>query len=53
VPVPPHEWPAYERDVAAVRTALGDARFTEEWNAGRLLSPDEAVSEATAALSLS
>jgi len=38
-----------ERDVAAIRQALGDAAFTAAWEAGRALSLDDAVAIALAA----
>jgi DNA-binding CsgD family transcriptional regulator len=37
-----------ERDVAAIRQALGDAAFAAVWEAGRALSLDEAVAAALA-----
>ena len=35
----------YGEDVAAVRAALGDDTFAANWEAGRALSPNEAVAE--------
>ena len=39
---------AYERAVAAVRDSLGEEHFTAAWKAGRALSLDQTVAEATA-----
>jgi predicted ATPase/transcriptional regulator with XRE-family HTH domain len=36
---------ALERDVAAVRTALGDAAFAAAWETGTSCSPDDVVAE--------
>ncbi len=38
----------YERAVAAVKDALGDAAYVSAWEAGRILSLDDAVAEALA-----
>jgi predicted ATPase/DNA-binding SARP family transcriptional activator/Tfp pilus assembly protein PilF len=51
VPVPPHERPAHDRDVAALRKALGPSRFGAAWKAGRALPLDAALDEAVAAVS--
>jgi predicted ATPase/DNA-binding CsgD family transcriptional regulator len=41
-PLPPIEYPDYERRVVAVRTALGAARFRAAWAQGRLMTPWQA-----------
>jgi tetratricopeptide (TPR) repeat protein len=48
--IPPHERPGHDRDVAAVRDALGPARFASAWEAGRSMPVGEALEEAAAAL---
>ena len=47
-PVAPWELPAHERDLATTRAALGPARFTAAWEAGAVLTPEQAVAEAVA-----
>jgi hypothetical protein len=42
-PVPPHERPAHDRDLAGVRAALGDAAFAQAWEAGQSLGLPHAV----------
>lgn len=44
----PVDRPAYERDIAACRAALGDAAFDEAWQAGQALTWDQAVAAALA-----
>ncbi|HZU76179.1 MAG TPA: LuxR C-terminal-related transcriptional regulator, partial [Dehalococcoidia bacterium] len=41
--------PLFERDVQTARDALGAERFAAAWAAGERLSPEEAISEALAA----
>lgn len=47
----PTMWPLdrldYERSLAAVRVQLGEAGFVAAWNAGRVLPPERAITEAT------
>jgi len=47
-PRPLAERAGYERVVAAVRAALGDARFDEAWAAGRVLPLEQAIVAAIA-----
>jgi predicted ATPase/DNA-binding CsgD family transcriptional regulator len=42
----------YDRAANDLRTILGEAAFAAAWEAGRTLSPDEAVAEASAVLSV-
>jgi len=44
----PVDRPAYERDIAACRAALGDEAFDAAWQAGRALTWEQAVAEALA-----
>jgi hypothetical protein len=44
--LPPVERAARERDVAALREALGDAAFTAAWTAARQCAPEHAISAA-------
>ncbi|HET8522385.1 MAG TPA: NB-ARC domain-containing protein, partial [Thermomicrobiales bacterium] len=46
-PVPPEFRSGYDRAVEAIRTRLGDA-FTEAWDAGRALEPEQAITDALA-----
>jgi tetratricopeptide (TPR) repeat protein len=46
-PLAPNERPRYERLVAAVRTHLDDETFAAAWAAGRALSLEQAIAEAT------
>lgn len=46
LPRPAAESVRHERAVEAVRTAIGDALFQAELDAGRQLSPDQAIAEA-------
>jgi hypothetical protein len=46
----PHEQPEHEAWIAALRQSLGDARFTAEWEAGRALSWEVAISCALAGM---
>lgn len=45
-PVPPHERPSHDADVAAVRSALGHAAFVAATEAGRSADLDEVLAEA-------
>jgi hypothetical protein len=36
----------YEKDVAAIRAALGEAWFTASWNEGRAMTVDQAIAYA-------
>ena len=47
-PIKPRSRPAQERAIAAARSGLGEARFWDAWDAGRALTPEEAVAEARA-----
>jgi predicted ATPase len=47
VPVRPVDCRLYDRDVSAVRASLGDATFAAAWAAGRALSLEHAIAEAT------
>jgi predicted ATPase len=47
-PVPPADRPDYDRVVSAARTQLDEATFAAAWAAGRALSLDQAIAEATA-----
>jgi hypothetical protein len=44
-PVHPDERVHYDRTVAAVRAALGDAAFTAAWGAGSSTAPDQLIVE--------
>ena len=44
-PLPPAERPAYDQQVAAVRAALGAARFRTAWAQGRNMTPQQVCSE--------
>nr|MDQ2831208.1 tetratricopeptide repeat protein [Chloroflexota bacterium] len=46
-PLTPVERRAYEREVAGLRAALGDARFDAAWASGQALSLQQAINEAT------
>jgi hypothetical protein len=46
VPVRPVDRPRYDRDVSAVRTALGPDAFAAAWAAGRALPLEQAITEA-------
>ncbi len=46
----PNEQGPVSRDLAALRLALGPARFADAWADGRALSPEEAVDAATGIL---
>jgi DNA-binding CsgD family transcriptional regulator len=46
VPLQPAEQTQFDSDVAAIRAALSDATFSEEWEAGRSLPLEAAVAEA-------
>jgi hypothetical protein len=39
-PLSPADRPAYERDIAALRTALGEEAFSAAWEEGRAMSLD-------------
>jgi non-specific serine/threonine protein kinase len=41
--LPPAERAGYERDLAAVRSALSEQAFGATWAAGQVMSPDEAI----------
>ena len=43
VPLPPGDRDAYERDLAAVRTALGEAALVAAWAEGRAMSLEQAI----------
>jgi hypothetical protein len=45
-PLPPNDRAEYERDVAAVRQALGAERFAIAWVAGRSLTEEQAIAYA-------
>ncbi len=45
-PLPPNEREEYERDVAAVREALGEEAFSATWVEGRAMSMEQAVAYA-------
>jgi hypothetical protein len=47
IPVRPADRRRYDRDVSAVRAALGDETFAAAWAAGRALSLEQAIAEAT------
>ena len=47
VPVRPVDRRLYDRDVTAVRAALGAETFAAAWAAGRALSLEQAIAEAT------
>jgi predicted ATPase/class 3 adenylate cyclase/Tfp pilus assembly protein PilF len=42
-PLPPHEHEKQERETAEVRASLGESAFAASWEAGRTLSPDQAL----------
>ncbi len=42
-PLPPDERADYERHLSALRSHLSDQAFADAWEAGRLLSPEEAI----------
>ena len=41
--MPPVECPAYERNVSAVRSKLGDKTFAAAWAEGRTMTPEQAL----------
>jgi tetratricopeptide (TPR) repeat protein len=45
-PLVPYEQAGYERAVAALRGALGDAAFQTAWAAGHALTPEQAIADA-------
>jgi hypothetical protein len=45
-PVPAREREDHDRAVAALRTALGETAFAEDWTAGEALPVEKAVAEA-------
>jgi tetratricopeptide (TPR) repeat protein len=45
-PLVPYEQAGYERTVAALRGALGDAAFQATWAAGHALTPEQAIADA-------
>lgn len=47
-PMIPADRPRYEQAVAATRATMGPAAFDASWNAGSVLSPGEAATEALA-----
>jgi hypothetical protein len=49
VPVPPYDRPEYDRNIAALRAALGDDAFTAAWADERAIDWQEAVQEALGA----
>jgi len=49
-PVPPHERPSHDADVAAVRVAAGARRFASESEAGRAHDLDDVLAEARKAV---
>jgi len=49
VPVPPYDRADYDRNLAAVRKALGRRTFSRAWEEGRAVSWEEAVQEALGA----
>jgi tetratricopeptide (TPR) repeat protein len=51
-PVPPADQPRYDRSVTAVHAQLREDAFDEGWESGRLLSLEEAVTEALAVAAL-
>jgi hypothetical protein len=46
LPRPPAEVGRFDREVSAVRDALGEEAFVAVWAAGRLLSPMQAIAQA-------
>ncbi len=50
VPLPPSERAVYDATIAALRAALGDAAFTAEWSAGRMLDWEQALAYALAGI---
>jgi hypothetical protein len=50
LPVRPADRRRYDRDVSAVRAALGAETFAAAWAAGRALSLEQAIAEATECL---
>jgi tetratricopeptide (TPR) repeat protein len=52
-PAPPSQRAEQEHVLATLRTALGDAGFAAAWAAGTKLLPEQAVTEALAAISAS
>jgi predicted ATPase len=48
-PLPPMDRPEQERDLAAVRAALGEAAFAAAWEAGRAMTWKQAVAYASGA----
>jgi hypothetical protein len=50
LPVRPADRRHYDRDVSAVRAALGAETFAAAWAAGRALSLEQAIAEATECL---
>ena len=45
-PIMPVYATSHEREVSALRVALGEVRFVEEWQAGRAMSLDQMVTQA-------
>ena len=45
-PIPLNERPSYDRDLAATRTALGDAVFEAAWAEGQVMTLEQAVAYA-------
>jgi hypothetical protein len=46
VPVPPYDRPDYDRNLAALRKALGERAFARAWAEGRAMSWEDAVRQA-------
>ena len=42
-PMPPTERPAYEKQIATVRSALGEARWSKAWLRGCSMTPEQAL----------
>jgi hypothetical protein len=45
-PLPPSERADLDRDIAAMRLALGEEAFSAAWEAGRAMSLSQAVNDA-------
>ena len=43
VPIPLHERADYGRSIATARTRLGEQQFALEWEAGRAMTPEQAI----------
>jgi DNA-binding CsgD family transcriptional regulator/tetratricopeptide (TPR) repeat protein len=43
VPIPLIDWANYERQVAAVRSSLGEHEFATSWSEGRATTPEQAL----------